>query len=78
MRRGGQADFHAGAGAAGIFQPSLQLDDYPELFQFFTTGEAPSAPAVPALSRVGIAALVLWIAIAARHRARAGGRAAGC
>lgn len=70
-RRGGQADFHAGAGAAGIFQPSLQLDDYPEFFQFFTTGEAPSAPAVPALSRVGIAALVLWIAIAARHRARA-------
>jgi hypothetical protein len=70
-RRGGQADFHAGAGTAGIFQPSLQLDDYPELFQFFTTGEVPSAPAVPALSRGGIAALVLWIAIAARQRARA-------
>jgi len=67
-RRGGQADFHAGASAAGIFQPSLQVGDHPEIFQFFATGEVPSAPAVPALSRWGIGALVLSIAIAARHR----------
>ncbi len=71
-RRGGQADFHAGASRAGIFQPSLQVDDYPELFQFFATGETPSAPGLPALSRAGLAALGLGIAVAARHRARAG------
>jgi hypothetical protein len=70
-RRGGQADFHAGAASAGILQPSLQVGDYPEIFQFFATGAVPSTPAVPSLSRGGVAALLLLMLLAVRHGTRA-------
>jgi hypothetical protein len=76
-RRGGQADYHERNRAGGLLQPSLELGDFPEIFQIYATGESltPAAP-VPALSpggRAGAALLLLGAAAAAakqRNRPR--------
>jgi hypothetical protein len=58
-RRGGQADFHTSF-VTGIVMPSLQVDDFPEFFQFFATGEALIVPI--ALPSMGVSAGLLSIA----------------
>jgi len=75
-RRGGQADYHDGAAALGILQPSIQVGALPELFQFFTTGVRPATIAVPSVSSLG-ALLLGFTVIAMGHwwlRFRAGDR----
>lgn len=74
-RRGGQADFHEHATATGLLQPALQLDDYPELFQFFATGETLLGPApVPSAGAVSRALAALLLAAAGWRGAAAGSR----
>lgn len=37
-RRGGQADYHVGNTVGGLLQPSLHLEELPEMFQITSTG----------------------------------------
>jgi hypothetical protein len=55
-RRGGQADFHEEA-LTGLIIPSLQLGDYPEMFQIYATGESILGPA--ALPSMSLGALAI-------------------
>lgn len=59
-RRGGQADFHE-AFVIGVTMPSLQLDDFPEFFQLFATGEFLVGP--PALPSIGVRAGIVSVVV---------------
>ncbi len=65
-RRGGQADFHEDNRVGGLLQPSLQLGDYPLIFQIFSTGEpliwVPEVPAASAGGRAALVAMLLAVA----------------
>jgi len=72
-RRGGQADFHAHNTAAGLMRLTLEIGDYPLLFQIFATGRRLASQPVPAAGGVSLgvgALLILAVGVARALRSR--------
>ncbi len=64
-RRGGQSDY-AEESTTGVLQPSLHLEDYPEFFQIFASGETlAAAQSVPAMGPKSILVASMLIVLLA-------------
>ena len=64
-RRGGQSDY-AEESTTGVLQPSLHVEDYPEFFQIFASGETlAAAETVPAMGPKSILVASMLIVLLA-------------